>query len=98
MSIESLHTLAKVVEPRRGPAAFRCRPIKSMGIEARVTSVKVAAAAEHGIKSRTAAHDECLERRFASFLRLLNQPAIELPQLPPCIIRRQSPSISRPAE
>ena len=54
MTVEGEHSFAEVVEPGMGGAGLRCRPIESVGIQARVLAVKTAPAAEQGVESGAA--------------------------------------------
>src|SRR6267378_1627333 len=95
LTVESQPALTEVVVPSVRRIDLRCRPIESVGFQSRILAVLGAAAAEQRMKSRAASGHERLVCRFTLVLRILADPAVGLGQLPPFIVRRQSPPVSQ---
>src|SRR3954471_10449757 len=95
LTVESQPALTEVVVPSVCRIDLRCRPIESVSFQSRILAVLGAAAAEQRLKSRGASGHERVVCRFTLILRILADAAVRLRHLPPFIVRRQSPSVSK---
>src|SRR6266496_2343045 len=95
LTVESQPALPEVVIPPVRRIDLRRRPVESVGFQSSILAVLGAAAAEQRLKSRAASSHERLVCRFTLVLRILANPAVGLGQLPPFIVRRQSPPVSQ---
>src|SRR5262249_51294821 len=95
LAMESEPTLAEVVEPCRGRGVFRCGPVEAVGFQSRILAGIGAPAAQHRVEARAASDQERRVRPLPAVVRVLADAAVASRELPPILLRRESPSASQ---